>query len=238
MADNNSILRSLIAYNKYGAYCVPLSSSHRPAAQMILSSDIYEPQTIEYMRANCKSGDIVHAGTYFGDFLPALSSGLAENSLVWAFEPNPENFRCAKITLELNDIQNIKLQNAGLGAKQEQLHIQTKDIHGQSLGGASRVISDAANINVPLQSVNILTIDDTVPSDREIAILQLDVEGHEQQALSGALLTIKRCRPIIILEVWPNSPLLASDWFAKNITALGYQQTGQLHGNIVFACKA
>ena len=61
-------LKCFVSYNKYGGYCVPESSRFRPAALAILSNDIYEPKTIEFMMSNCADGDIIHAGTYFGDF--------------------------------------------------------------------------------------------------------------------------------------------------------------------------
>ncbi len=81
-------LKCKVSYNKYGGYCVPLSSCHRPAALKILSNDVYEPKTIEYILSNCNNGDVIHAGTYFGDFLPALAKGLASDAKIWAFEPN------------------------------------------------------------------------------------------------------------------------------------------------------
>jgi len=233
-------LRSLkckISYNKYGGYCVPLSSHHRPAAQKVLAKDIYEPDTIEFMLENCKGGDVVHAGTYFGDFLPALAKGIPKNAKVWAFEPNPENYRCAKITLEINDIDNTVLTHAGLGEKQETLLIKTRDANGRALGGASRIMSADESDETGTESVPIVTIDDSVGSERTVSIIQLDVEGYEKEALAGALKTIKRCLPIIILEVLPNSTLLGSAWFSGHILSLGYKKIQDLHGNSVFSCK-
>jgi FkbM family methyltransferase len=230
-------LKCIVSYNKYGGYCVPLSSRHRPAARKIISNDIYEPETINFIVSNCGSGDVVHAGTYFGDFLPALSKGVAPGSIVWAFEPNPENYRCAKITLEINDTENIVLTNAGLGAKKEHLLLQTLDEDRCSLGGASRIIASDSNEAIIAEMVQIVTIDDIVRSDRVVSIIQLDVEGHEKEALTGALKTIQRCHPIIILEVLPNSTLLDSDWFSRNILSLGYRKIIDIHGNSVFSCE-
>jgi len=129
-----SPLKCVISYNMYGGYCVPESSRHRPAARAILSNDVWEPQTINFIITNCGDGDIVHAGTFFGDFLPAISKGVTEGSKVWAFEPNPENYRCARITLEINNLNNVVLTNAGLGAKQEVMLLQTTDDKGRALG--------------------------------------------------------------------------------------------------------
>jgi hypothetical protein len=61
-----------IARNYHGQYCVPLASRHSPAARMVLAGDIREAATIDVLRA-AAPGDIVHAGAYFGDFLPALA---------------------------------------------------------------------------------------------------------------------------------------------------------------------
>lgn len=166
-------LKCIVSYNKYGGYCVPESSRHRPAAQKILSNDIYEPKTIEFIIFNCGDGDIVHAGTYFGDFLPALSNGCAPNSKVWAFEPNPENYRCANITLQINDIRKVVLTNAGLGAKKECLLMKTSDDNGQALGGASQIIDKELKEVSGTETVQIVTVDDTVGTDRTISIMCL-----------------------------------------------------------------
>lgn len=235
--DELSSLKCVVAYNKYGGYCVPESSRHRPAAQKILSNDVHEPKTIEFIMSNCGDGDVVHAGTYFGDFLPAISKGCASGAKVWAFEPNLESYRCAKITLEINSIKNIVLANAGLGEKQEYSLIKTVDENGRSLGGASRIIDKESAGSCGAEVVQVVTIDDVV-ADRQVSIIQLDVEGHERAALTGALSIIRKCLPIIILEVLPNSTLLGSDWFSENILSLGYRKRCEIHDNSIFSCES
>lgn len=114
----------------------------------------------------------------------------------------------------------------------------TSDENGQARGGASKIINPGEeNISSGIEKVEIVTIDETVPADREVKIIQLDVEGYEKQALNGALKTIRRCLPIIVVEVLSDSRLLGSEWFAETILALGYEKTGSIHGNIVFVCK-
>ena len=127
-----------VAYNKYGAYCMPVSSQHRTLNQKILKGEVFEPDTIQYMIDNAKDGDIVHAGTFFGDFIPAFSKAVSNEAKIWAFEPNPESFRCAQITNMLNGIQNVSLVNAGLGDKESKINLTTKDKKGVSLGGQAQ----------------------------------------------------------------------------------------------------
>lgn len=231
--ENRHVLNGMVAYNEYGGYFMPISSKQRPAVQKILNGKVYEPKTISYMRANCNNGDIIHAGTFFGDFLPGISSALSKKAQIWAFEPNPENFRCAKITCMINQLNNINLINAGLGDVSTKSHMIVKSSNGVNLGGGGYV-TDKSNEGEVVK-IDIVKIDETVPSERQISILQLDVEGYEKQALIGAMNTIKRNRPIIILE--DNNNIIESDWFTHNILELEYCQSKKIHGNTVFESK-
>jgi FkbM family methyltransferase len=228
-----AVLECKIATNRYGSYCVPASSAKRPAAQAVLRGEVYEPDTIAFMTAHCGDQDIVHAGTYFGDFLPALSAAIGAGAKVWAFEPNSESHRCAEITMLLNGIGNVELRNAGLGATTSTSLLQTTNAKGRALGGTSRIVSRVVP-GATGESVDVVAIDDAVPSDRSVGILQLDVEGYEQQALTGAFETIRRCRPILVLEQQPSHAFLDEAWFADNVLSMGYQLAETMHLNRVY----
>lgn len=226
---SSGVLNCSIAYNQYGAYCVPNSSKHRPAAKKILSGDIWEPLTIEYIVNNSLGGDVVHAGAYFGDFIPALSKSLEHASKLWVFEPNPENFRCAFITVLLNDLSNVELFNFGLGCNNTSLPMQVVDENGRSLGGGSQILCGVQPIESTLNiKINVVRLDDYFPADRHTSIIQFDVEGFEEHALEGSMETIKRCRPILILENLPSET-----WALSQIYNMGYSITGKVHENYI-----
>ncbi len=184
------------------------------------------------MIAHCRGGDIVHAGTYFGDFLPGLSRELDPGCMLWAFEPNPENYRCARVTALLNGLDNLELRQAALGEALAQARLHILDDKGRALGGASHLAEgDCPGIGEEaILAVDVLAIDRLIPSERVVRIIQLDVERQERAALAGALETIRRCRPILILENVPDG-----DWFDGNILALGYRLETKLHRNSVFS---
>lgn len=228
----NSVLQCFVAYNKYGGYCVPQSSYNRPAAQKILAGKVWESDTIEFMLNHAGEGDIVHAGTYFGDFIPALSQACRNSAKLWTFEPNPENYRCASITIAINNLQNVESHNAGLGARRDSIFMKTSDEKGNSLGGCSWMAEGDKSNQKQFTQVDILKLDDALPTERKVSIIQLDVECYEKQALMGAIETIKRCKPILILENMPDQ-----DWLIKNIYNLGYEITGKLHENTVLITK-
>lgn len=204
---------------------------HRQAAQRVLAGEVWERETLDYLMQSCGSGDVVHAGTYFGDFLPALARACA-GGIVWAFEPNPNSFRCASMTARLNDLSNIELMNAALGAATDTVPMLVKGKRGRDLGGASRIGPEAKEA-APGHAVEVqvVMLDDVVPDDRNISLMHLDVEGLEREAMLGALRTIRRCRPVLVLESLPDRA-----WLAKTILPLGYKKDGVVDANTILLC--
>lgn len=224
-------LDCVVAFNRHGVYCLPRSSMHRPASKATLAGDVWEPDTIELLRAADSGGDIVHAGSFFGDFLPALARSRQPGALVWAFEPNRENHRCAQVTTILNDLSNVVLAHAALGAGGGAVRLVTTDPAGRSLGGGSHVVGERSATMQATEEVALVAIDDVVGADRPVAVIQLDVEGFERQALEGALATIERCRPLLVLENLPDEV-----WVEAHLAQLGYRLDGRVHDNTVLRC--
>lgn len=214
------------AVNEYGNYHIPEGLEHRPAARLALAGKVYESETIRFMRAHAGTGDIIHAGTFFGDFLPALSQALASGATLWAFEANPGNFEAARQTIRLNGLKNVTLVNAALSNSDRALKFRTRDDSGQPLGGLSHVTEQGGPGVVTVEAA---MLDYAVPLARRVSILQLDVEGHERQALKGAYHIIHRWQPILILE---NMGQL--HWLNRTFRGVTYTRIGKLHGNDVY----
>jgi FkbM family methyltransferase len=216
--------------NEFGRYAVPLSSRYRPAAQAVLAGGVWERQTIDRIRAHPER-DVVHAGTYFGDFLPALSTVMVPGRTVYAFEPNSENFACAEWTIVLNGLANVQLQHAALGDVNSKRAMQIA-MAGVALGGMSRIpetpFTPTDHHPGDYEDVTTVRLDDVLPHEADVGILQLDVEGFEGPALMGALGTIARCRPILILETVPDR------FISSSLMPLGYERAGSVCGNAIF----
>jgi FkbM family methyltransferase len=223
---------AVVARNEYGIYCVPRSSVHRPVAAVILDGGVWERRTLELMQTVDSAGDIVHAGTYYGDFLPALARSRAEGALVWAFEPGAENHRCTEITISLNELHNVVLTRAGLGERSGSGLLAVGGRDGVSLGGSASMIQDPLRARLwDSEAVPMAALDEVVPADRRVALIQLDVEGHEKEALLGALGTIERCRPLIILESLPRA-----SWLEEHLGPFGYRARESIEHNTVLSC--
>jgi FkbM family methyltransferase len=216
----DDVLDCVVAFNEHGAYCVPRHAQHRPAAQAILSSRVWEAETLALIRKI--EGSVVHAGTFFGDFLPALARSRPRGA-VWAFEPNRENHRCAQVTVLLNGLENVRLLRAGLSSRSGAGFVQTVNRAGTPLGGGSRLTAPVDGLG---EEVALVSIDEAV--EGPVSVIQLDVEGHEQSALAGALETIRQNRPLLLLESLPDQ-----DWFARHLAPLGYRRVGSVNANHV-----
>ena len=187
-------LKYVYAQNIYGKYYIPYNSIHRPCPQIILKGGVWEYETLKFIESEYRGGDIIHAGTYFGDFLPFLSK-ISKNFNVFAFEPVLENYKCSRLNLSLNNIKNVELFNKTLSNTNNKFYIK-KTHEGVFLGGASHV---STNTNYDQVSQGI-KIDDLFNKISKCSIIHLDIEGHETQALLGAKNIINQFKPILIIE--------------------------------------
>jgi FkbM family methyltransferase len=226
----------ILASNRYGVYCIPASHSHRPAARDLMAGGVWEAETTEFIAEHCSGGDVVTAGAWAGDALPALSMATSPHHSVWAFEPNPESFRCCAVTVLLNNLKNVKLVNAALGELMDTKHLIVRDFCGQALGGASQIVDvcdSNGNRGTEAVAVEVVTIDDVVPTTATVSVIQLDIEGFEEFALAGAVKTITRNRPLLILETVP----AATSPAGRFLESSGYRVSRRLDSeNVLLEC--
>lgn len=205
-----------VVSNERGKFCVPTSSSYTYTSQAILAGRVHEPGTIDFIIDNHKGMDVIHAGAGFGDFLPALSKGCA--GTIFAFEPNNENYFCARRTIEINDLKNVDLRNCGLGDVSTIKYVKVLE-NGIALGPRSETCDLAA---ADSQECEIFRLDDLFPG-RRFSIIHLDTEGYEFRILDGARKIIDSCSPLIILEI-DDRALKYNEY----MQAIGYRPAKQL----------
>lgn len=218
----------VLAENEHGRYCIPRSSIHCASARKVLDGEVWERGTLEFIAANCGDGDVVTAGLYFGDFLPALSKSVATGAVVWGFEPGSENFRCATETARLNGLTSPQLFNAALGKDVGRALLRIRE-GAAPLGGTCRIEPDS--LVEECEEVAVTTIDATVPEGRRVSIIHIDAEGSEHLAIAGGWRTIRRNWPVLIIEC--NQPL-------RVLRALlpHYDLKTVINANMVFFPKA
>lgn len=222
-----------IRKNKHGLYYIPDDQLHRPVAAVVAKGKVWEEQTINFIIDNLDNKSVITAGAYYGDFIPAISK--ETNGTVFTYEPVPKLFECAKKTIDLNKLHNVIIENKALSNKSGYVTVELmgkrNDLFGKrgeeivfELGGASRIVSNTSPTTIEVESA---TLDSLIPNDCEISVIHLDVEGHENEALEGAMQLIKNNLPIIIVETF------SSSFFEKHLAPLGYICNERVHDNTI-----
>lgn len=215
---------------RYGAYCVPLSSCKRPAAEPILSGAVWEQETLEYITAKWNGGDIVHAGTYFAIF----SRRFRRPQLLHTRSLRLNQIRKTSAVPRLPSCQISSITtNCALSEAGGEAWSSVRSKGGVFLGAASHICetpNGAAATDVV--RVRCCALDDILPGARHVSLMHLDVEAHEAAVLAGAARLIKRDRPILILKTLPDE-----SWLRANILDLGYVRESRVCGNYVLTLK-
>jgi FkbM family methyltransferase len=140
-------------------------------------------------------------GAYIGDSAVVLSK--YTKGKVYSFEPSSINYELLVKTIILNNLKDkIVTINKGLADKKEVLNIRTDIVSG------GFCLDDKAGNG--LSNVEVDSLDNFVDENNiEVGLIKVDVEGFEQKFLAGAINTIKKQKPALLLSIYHN----ANDFF-------------------------
>lgn len=149
-------------------------------------------------------------------FYAALMGRLRPDLVIRAFEPIPEIAQICRDTLQFYGVQahvhEVALaERAGTAA----IYLPPDD-HGlvETSASLNRDFKPtiARQIEVPLRR-----LDDLVAEP--IGLVKVDVETYESQVLQGAMATVRRDRPLLVVEVLPQGDAVGLD---SLVADLGY----------------
>jgi FkbM family methyltransferase len=132
---------------------------------------------------------------------------------VYVFEPDPLNFLCLSAN---NPYDNVVKLHAGLGAKQG---FCNSNVIAEDNRGMTKITETQEGI------IPIFTIDSF--NFPKVSLIQLDTEGYELDILNGAIKTIKRCNPVVILED-------AGEKLSKFMEKMGYAAIDKSQQDTIF----
>lgn len=210
----------------------------QPQQWAIPEKETFIRQHLDHVLAEVKHLDValphvsmfataVDAGANTGFWTGAMSRHFQR---VIAFEPAPDAYQC----LRRNTVSapHVELWRAGLSDVFGISHIGDDLSRPGNLGARYLQEKGEACMVMPLDALQI----------NDLGLLKVDVEGYELWVLKGARDTIKRCRPVVILEVkpFPNRydevDHLSAVNYLKELDP-AYQQVAELNRNWVFAVE-
>lgn len=197
--------------------------------------DRFTPEPVEEALKHVRVGGgrtAIDGGASYGAISRQIRDRFAR---VLAFEPNEAVYEC--LLRNTAEFAQIRCRLAALGdaprgvsvgiAPENRHHAGTPSAWYCCNTGCVQVLGDGT---VPMITIDGLALDD-------LDLLKLDVEGMEFAALRGAEATLRRCRPVVLIEDCGHGARygLKGDECRAFLTGLGYQVAYQgPYGDFVY----
>jgi FkbM family methyltransferase len=173
-----------IGINIYDAY-------EHVSEEISRESMFYEIEFLQYIENNhsTQSG-IIDIGASIGNHSLFFSEFL-EYDTIHSFEPHPHNFELLKKNM---DGKRAKLYQTALSEKKGEMVLYNSD--SSNNGGFS--LHHQPTSFVVYDKIDVTALDSY--KLKNISMIKIDVEGHEEEMLKGAVETIKKNHPIVFIE--------------------------------------
>lgn len=176
---------------------------------------VYDPFLLQSIRALLDPDDLfLDIGANIGFYTVAIAAFLRSRrgmGGVVAFEPLQANHQRLMANLRINRLDDLVCAfQLGLSNCSDRLQIVLREdfLNGSTTGNAS-ISTGSHDFDKGFRTdvIRVRPLDDVWPelkaklSSRRIGLVKMDIEGHEDQCLEGALKTFASERPILLMEV-------------------------------------
>ena len=142
-----------------------------------------------------RDADAIDVGANDGSYVHYLRRHAHK---VVAFEPMPVLASALRKKFPGGE---VVIEQVALSDRADTVELHMPVVDGIVVTGCSTISTDASGTYPATQAIKV-SMDrlDTVYKGRA-GFIKIDVEGHEQAVLDGALQTIRRCRPRVLVEI-------------------------------------
>lgn len=167
-----------------------------------LSSLLYgtfEKAELEFVSRYLKPGDIAFdIGANVGIFSVVIGIATGQKGRVVAVEPVPFNTQRLRYNLDLNGLRNVQILPVALGSCEDLLDINiAEDAAYHSFGAVEGPFHAVSNLTVSVRKLDHIWHEMGKP---QVDLLKIDVEGMEDDVLSGGMECLKSCKPVVLVE--------------------------------------
>jgi FkbM family methyltransferase len=189
---------------KWHGYLMTLDLSNWSERQTYFLGRFYDLPTQLFMKAAVRSGDsFIDVGANIGMISLLAARLVGEEGIVYAFEPNPVAFERSQAVFAENQLPKIKLYPWGLGAQQTELTLSVVTAH-TGMGTFAQVPEKDQPLISNRYQVPVYRGDDILPNDLPgVTFIKIDVEGFEPYVIQGLDCTIRRQKPVVLTEAFP-----------------------------------
>lgn len=158
---------------------------------------------------------VLDVGANIGCHTIALSRLVEGNGVVFAYEPERNNFATLCGNIALNNIGNVYAFQKAVGSTSGLIAVPELDLERTvNFGGLSLDHDYSTGVHYP---VPLITLDEC--NFLKCDFIKMDIEGMEKLALMGGAATILKCKPLLYVE---NDRDDKSKELIEYIDSLGY----------------
>jgi len=156
----------------------------------------------------------IDIGANVGHYTKRMSDIVGTNGRVIAFEPVPRTLSILSSNIQHYKHSNVTLMNAAVS--------NNFDVAGMSMPDFNTGLAnyyEAHLDNNSSENLSVVTLPlDCLPITQRIALIKVDVEGHEHQALLGMEKLVNKFKPHLIVET-------GSEEIISLLASWGYEKT-------------
>lgn len=166
----------------------------------------------------------IDAGCHYGFFTKFLSETFES---VHAFDFANDIYECFKTNMEKFDCRNVIKHPYGLGKTEKDVATNDwSERHGRRGQLGNHIDPNGQGKNYKIKALDSLKIDD-------VDLMMIDTEGYELNVLKGAEQTIKKYKPVLVLE-FHNRNLTSKFGYSLHdlkeyVESIGYYSIGYIN---------
>jgi FkbM family methyltransferase len=164
------------------------------------TNKLWEDWLEKYIKeAYIENTNMIDIGAHIGTCALSMSKYISKNSNIYSFEPIYSEILFKNVS-ENNLTEKIKTFPIGLSNKSEKLNGGFIDFSEKNNYGFTQLdnldkMDETSNLCISLETLDSFNIDN-------VSFIKIDVEGSERMVLEGAINTIYKNCPTILIEIW------------------------------------
>lgn len=145
---------------------------------LLFLQDEYALTRVAEIRKTVKEGNVViDIGANIGYFTVLLANLVGPRGKVYAFEPDPRNFRLLQHTIERNGWTHVVAEQKAVSNEAGELLLY------QTQSWASNTLTPGAHVSTV--KVQVITLDNFLSDEHYISFVKMDMDGSEPLAIQG-----------------------------------------------------
>lgn len=185
----------------------------------------WEEHILAEYKKYVKPGSIViDIGGHIGTHALNLSRLVGDAGMVYVFEPQVKMFCELAINMHLNRCTNVKMFHNALGAQEKWIEMAIPDeawkkCFGDDLVNEGHGVVRELSPNLHADRAKMIRLDDL--NLNNVSFIKIDVEGSEREVIEGAMATIKRNKPVMVVEIFQNQDRARTMQMIENLGYVG-----------------